>query len=141
MNEAVELLEERNRILQQFLEITKLISNCLSELETMEQLRQVEKLVDQRGELIEKAGEIAAALKKYEEEHGEQTAILEQYKWRSVQLLEDTQKLEKENAGKMDDVMKDYMKKVRTTKESIRVIDAYKQASPEDFSSSFNKTK
>jgi len=141
VNDILGLLEKRNKILQQFLEITTLISNCLSALETIEELREVEKLVDQRSELIEKAGEIAEAIKQCEVDEDMGSSEIEEQRRRMSQLLQDAQKLEKENVSKMDLLMKDYMKKVRTTKESIRVIDAYKLTSSEDFTSSFNKTK
>lgn len=130
---------QKNSLLQDFLALTETISYELDDISTQEDIYRVEQKIDERSKIISKISKITEnamsiggdALSESEKEQ----------QWITEKLLEQTQTLEQANIVKMDEVVKSFMQKVRSTKESIKVIDAYRGRPMSSAGVKFNETK
>lgn len=136
-------LKRKTELLQEFLDTTEKISECLTKEEQGdEQLGALQAEVGKRESIIQNIEKLNAEPREDSISLGLKDEY-EKLKWLEQKLMEKLVPLEKENGEKLDQAKSQYMSKVKNTKESIRVVDAYSQQMPEEagVGHNFNRAK
>lgn len=141
MKSKVELVKQKSSLLQKFLDATKNIQEILNASEEKEKVSKLQKNVAVRDAVIEEINRINKIIDQPGKSDGQFEVEREKHAWLWEKLFEQIDELEEDNAAKMDALMKEYMSKVRSTKDSIRVIDAYAKQMVEESAANIDKNR
>lgn len=133
----IELLRQKSNLLQAFLVKTKEINQKLDDVENIAQLDSIERLVEDRQEIIDSINQLNKSLAAIDlvQAGSAYKKELDDNTWLWHKSLQEIEQLEKDNAATMTGLKKGYEKKVKSTKDTIRVIDAYSKQMMEEPSS------
>ncbi len=133
-------IKEKTGMLEEFCEITKKINELLETTESIEQLDVIVSEVEKRDKIIAEINIVNKILEDNQLDEQDQAELGEQDQlW--FDLFAEIQKIEVKNAAKMQQLRDEYMGKVKSAKDSIKVIDAYARQMMETDSVSIDKTK
>ncbi len=141
MESKVELVKQKSSLLQKFLDATKNIQEILNAPEEKEKVSKLQKNVAVRDAVIEEINRINKIIDQPGKSDDQFEVEREKHAWLWEKLFEQINELEEDNAAKMDALMKEYMSKVRSTKDSIRVIDAYAKQMVEESAANIDKNR
>ena len=142
MEEVQRYIKEKTALLEKFLDMTEKIVELfkLDVSNDENAMVRIQFLVDKREEIIDRIKEVNANIE--ESTGGNQAAFKKEYEsqiafW--VELLEKIKTLEELNMKSIEQMMGQYMEKVRTTKDSIRVLGAYQKQMSYDTPANIDK--
>ncbi len=141
MENKIELIGRKSSLLQKFLDATTAIGECLNMEDDTERVAGIQKNVFERDAVINEINELNVMLDTPE---GRDEKFLEEYEkhaWLWLNILKNIKELEENNSEKIEELMSGYMDKVKTTKESIKVIDAYARQMGEEGSINIDKNQ
>jgi hypothetical protein len=118
-------VKKKTAELQRFLAATEKIRDLLDEDESETKVQMIQDNVAARDEAIKEIKIINDIIDQPAESDGQFDVELEKHSWLWTELMKQIQALEKGNEEKIQKLMSAYMAKVRSTKDSIKVIDAY----------------
>jgi hypothetical protein len=123
MSEKLNLIEEVEKLFMDLLEVTNEISANLADAETTEGLNSIVLGLKKRENIIQNINQAEARMKAAEE-----VAEMEDYN-KHLGLCRETakriQEIDQKNTAAMNTTLEKFMENIRTTKQSIRVVNAY----------------
>lgn len=125
MADLIDNAKEKTGLLEKFLESTKKIDNALKEPESQEQIDVLAAEITNRDSIISEINIINKLIENANFNNDEQKSELESQSQLWFALLKEIQELEQRNEAKIESLSNMYMGKVKSAKDSIRVIDAY----------------
>jgi len=133
--------KEKTKLLEDFLESTRKIRDCLDNVEDVDKFEQITKEVGKRDKIISEINIINKVIGNAVLADGGQKSELEKENRLWFKLMDEIQKLEEENTSLMEGLKNGYMSKVKSAKESIKVIDAYSRQMTEEDGGAIDKSK
>lgn len=141
MENKIELVGRKSSLLQKFLDATTAISECFKLTDDTERVAGIQENVLERDAIIKELTEINKLLDTPEGRDEKFNAEYEKHAWLWLNILKQIKLLEDDNSQKIEELMSGYMEKVKSTKESIKVIDAYARQMGEEGSINIDKNQ
>lgn len=135
MADIIDNAKEKTGLVKKFIESTKKINSVLKESEagSPEQLEILAAEIENRDKAISEINIINKLIENSKNIDENQKSELEQERRLWFDLLSEIASLEKENEAKIENIYNMYMGKVKSAKDSIKVINAYSRQMTEGF--------
>ncbi len=141
MENKIELIGRKSSLLQKFLDATTAISECLGMENDAERVAGIQKNVFERDAIIKELTDVNKLLEAPEGKDEKFDAEYEKHAWLWLNILKEIKSLEDGNSEKIESLMSGYMDKVKSTKDAIKVIDAYASKMGEEGSINIDKNQ
>lgn len=127
MSEKLNLITEVEKMFLNLLEVTSEISTHLEKVDTTEGLNSILLGLKKRESIIQDINEAEARMKEAEE--AVETEDYNKHLWLCRETAKRIQEIDQRNTAVMNTALNSFMEKIRSTKESIRVVNAYTRGS------------